>query len=185
MKRWFLCQEGIIEWHDEIAIHSAVLDHIQDYDPTYFHFTVVRNPYHRLVSCFFDQIDDPVSGGSLYRAGGHTTFESFILGLNDEAFRNADVHWSSQAFQLEATRKADLVIRLEDLHHELPKLERRLGLQPIGVVSNRKLSKKRYDRPFYTYYDERLAHIVKTHYEGDFALGDYAQDLSAYAAVHS
>lgn len=155
-------------------------------------FTVVRNPWDRLVSCFKDKIrgslDDTrygprqrvhegfdrynkVLGRQIFRPD--MTFDQFVRAVARIPDAVADEHVRSQYRMFSRPDGALLVERIlkfESLADELPGLLRELGADDLSVDHEHKSVRSAY-RDFYT---DELAEITARRYRRDIRLLDYS-----------
>ena len=113
-------------------------------DPEYFKFVIIRNPYSRIVSCYFGMMSNPFQINMLISLGlpvtdinKKVTFSQFVCFLFNLDLFNFDFHlryqttnvcWSDN-FQL------GFVIRLEKLEQGLNYINSKFNLQvPIGKL---------------------------------------------------
>ena len=155
---------------------------IDPYDPTYFKFAFVRNPWDRLVSAYYQFLAN--SG----RTGAELAFEKFVEEIvlpGDHMQKWADNkkatydHWFSFEYFIGPYDNlyTDFIGRFENLQADWEIAVEKMGLQPIqlGWVDKTK-SKPRYKdkvkrNAYQTYYTEQLKNDV-----GDF----YARDIAHF-----
>ena len=141
----------------------------QDQIEDYFTFTLVRNPWDRLVSYYHwlrDQRFDHPAVGLAQRLD----FSGF---LNDEHTRRTVRTGSYRQFMYDKSgvERCDLFIRLEHLQQDLAPLEEHLGFSlgqiPVVNRSNR-------DADYRRYYSEADAEVLAKICAGDIARFGYA-----------
>lgn len=151
------------------------------------HFSFVRNPWDRLVSCFLNKIQpdpdvekptfvDGVSSGFVrfgcFRAG--MSFSDFVREVAAIPDSEADVHFRSQVDFLPRRRggeiRLDFLGKFESFGEDSARLLDQLGLE-LSVPHD----KKTVGRSAYReYYDGALKDLVATRYAADVRLLDYA-----------
>jgi len=158
--------------------------------PGYRTFTVVRNPWDRLVSCFKDKILSEYDVRFGTRPGIHDgldrynhvlrrrifyeemPFSDFVRAIGKIPDSLSDEHFRSQ-YRMFATPRGSLlverIIKFENLHAELTSLLHELGADAFNVDHLNKSLKLDY-RDFYT---PELAEAVGRIYEKDVKLLDY------------
>jgi hypothetical protein len=150
IKRWFLALAGE-HVPEDASIHKAARRHRMREqsallalralrDPRYFKFTLVRNPWSRLVSAYLNKFlrvnscstrfAEEMSRGSLPPRDDHglvqITFAQFVQHLAASNPARYDVHWRPQYLYLTGHR-FDFVGRFEHLSDDFADLQRKLG----------------------------------------------------------
>ena len=152
---------------------------------TYFKFAFVRNPWDRLVSCYFDKVvsvksmkkddfknfNNCVSGGEYinfkkygkdFKNMEFPEFAEFVCTLRDS---ESDGHFRSQHTFVGNT---DFVGRFENLHDDLNKLRKKLRMN----IQEEHLMKSAH-RNYKDYYDDKLINMVSKRYTVDIKLYGY------------
>jgi len=149
----------------------------------YTSFTVVRNPWDRLVSAYrYAQMKESYWHNE--KVGFHPDhhllkdkpFKDFVLILHDDRGRLKHESWFNQTDWLAGTNPSekkimtDTVLRFETLARDFNKLCRQLGIPPKKLpVKNR--SKR--GRDYRQYYNENTRKIVADIYESDIDIFRY------------
>lgn len=144
---------------------------------SYFQYSFVRNPWDRLVSCFF-YLDAGGSGrvqelprvAAIRRYRGD--FRRFVLEglarLKDEVEPLAPQHlWTHQG--LDPAAPLDFIGRYENLAADYAQVARRLGLTPSPLPHLRAAPR----RPYPEYYDDQTRALTAEIYARDIELFDY------------
>ncbi len=193
MKHWFVCIQKDIDFnllensnykdfsHKVPPIffkrpHVKVSQLSDEYNENYFHFIVVRNPYSRLVSAWFDKISN-----SMIRAfyKENISFENWL----EELFliknrQEMDNHWKPQYYIAEELDNIK-ICKVESLQEDMNDVCDILDI-PKYKMHNRKETMRRYKKPFYEYYNDRTIEIVLDIYKKDFELLGYDEDINFY-----
>ena len=148
----------------------------------YWGFTVVRNPYDRLVSCFSEKIrpdgvshlfKDGVShvlqGYGTFRGGmSFPEFAEQILKIDNS---NADQHFRSQSSMI-VDEKGEIIVdkicRFESLDQDIQEVAEHLGLD-FKVPQLNKSKRREWE----SYYTDDLREKVYKRYEQDFKMFGY------------
>jgi hypothetical protein len=162
--REFLDNRGVKEDDIHAFRWSPEFRRFRDYNPTYLNAAVFRNPFSRLVSCYFDKISNEED--SMYLEG--ISFKDWALSLSTDKSINIhyDGHWRPMIYELQIDDAAiDEFIRLENINEDMAPFLERVGL-PAYDFKNRKAKFRRYVKPFQHYYDrETFDHVSKVYDE--------------------
>ena len=151
--------------------------------PRYFHFSVVRNPYGRVLSAYLDKFREGDKHLAMYgervaaQDGGQVTFRAFCryLAAGGEA---ENAHWMRQTRILGLADRMDYVGRLESLDADLEAIFARIGgaapdavprAGPPATAASRKLAE---------FYDAECAALVEQVYREDFTRFGYPIGLA-------
>ncbi len=150
----------------------------------YIKFTIVRNPWSRLVSCFKDKIRPATYNEAGYKDGvamplqrfdvfyGGMSFEAFVDAVCEIPDAVADHHFRSQVYQLiddEAELVVNYIGRLETLEVSLQEISQKTGLEFSAHFHINKTSQK----PYQAYYTEELKAKVQKRFSTDIAFLGY------------
>lgn len=161
-------------------VHQAALKRkLQNncYD-NYFKFAFVRNPYHRLLSCYVDKI---ASGRGFEReeyAGVRLKpkipFGDFVRAVDKIPDEEANGHFRSQYTTLypDGTLLPDFVGRFENLAEDFAYVARKIDAPEMSLPHLMK-SDRQVKKTLSTFYDEELKRIVHRRYEADLELFGY------------
>lgn len=184
--------EGVVKWPDrDFAAQLGRPDRMV--------FAAVRNPYARLLACFFDKVWSKQRGGTYYRgnlrdvlmhhygadlasgADPRPGFRRFVLFLRDTLrFRDRfwyDRHWTPQAQHLRA-----FAVNSLPFDHLFHTEQFDTGLAPVlaHIPSARRPTtlprfnaSLRPDLPMASYFDDLTLHLVHDMYRWDFELFGY------------
>jgi chondroitin 4-sulfotransferase 11 len=153
----------------------------------YRKFTVVRNPWDRLVSCFKDKVQERHNGRAEVLEGFERynkilrtslfyptmTFAEFVNVIAKIPDAVADEHFRSQYRMFcgpDGTPLVDRVLKFEDLQDELRHLFSELGARDYQVTHMNRSNTAEYKR----LYSDPLAEIVERRYRKDIKLLNYA-----------
>ncbi len=149
----------------------------------YFTFTMVRNPYTRLLSAYLDKFragDKHLDrfGARVARHGdGEVSFPAFCryLAAGGEA---ENAHWMRQTRIVSLVDRLDFVGRMETLDADLATVAARIGGEDAGVgaAPHSGPPSTGADRRLRDYYDAECRQIVSHVYAGDFVRFGYAPD---------
>lgn len=164
---------------------------LHDY-PDYVKFTVVRNPWDRLFSCFKDKIQGDLSDRQVVRGDRvYAGFERYNKILRKRIFRPdmtleefaavvaripdfvSDEHFRSQ-YRLfstpDGTSLVDQIIKVEQFDEGLQQLRAKLNAQDFTIKHVHRSAQSDYRR----FYTERAAQAVARRYAKDIALLGYS-----------
>ena len=147
----------------------------------FYKFTVVRNPWDRIVSAFhylkqggIGFFDKDFSNEYLDDVPDFSTFVKRLE--SDNVFRNNILTWIHFVPQIDflSDEYGDValnkIIKLENINDEIPSLCKDLGISNRDMISDNSCKRK----PYQYYYDDELAAIVGTIYKQDIERLGYA-----------
>jgi hypothetical protein len=153
-------------------------------------FTVVRNPYTRIASCYFDKMlrPSPQRRFFVHNAGLDPTekigFRAFLQKLAELPRELDDTHWARQSFNTGA-RLLDLthIGKVETLEDDLPRILADIEGGAVGVANAAPHATGAEDRLRALYGPEELE-LVNRIYQTDFTMFGYPMnDLDDLAGV--
>ncbi|MBK1733895.1 hypothetical protein CKO15_01085 [Halorhodospira abdelmalekii] len=157
----------------------------------HFTFTVVRNPYHRVLSAFLQKFI--AEGSSRERwlnrfaaeirtyGGGELTFPAFCRWLDRVGLRQ-NIHWLPQTAILSVTglERLDDMGHVETLEEDLRRIVERIGATPEGLEVQRSgPAATRAGQKAQQYYTDECMAIVRRLYADDFRHLGYRDDTLA------
>lgn len=156
--------------------------------PKYYRFSIVRNPYTRLLSCYLDRIV-PQSGAAyrqLVRAlgrpeGASVSFPEFIrTACAQEPFAQNN-HWRLQVAEIcAAAIPYDFVGKQENFAEDMGKIWARIAPDrpaPEFARANKSPSITGASSRLHEYYTPELVELVRSAYRHDFEHFGYSTDL--------
>jgi len=190
--KFFIVQIDEIK-RDRPGIHSLNIPTIPSFEArltlyqSYFHFTFVRNPYDRLVSCYVDKVHRPALLGRedhLFSDGEYREFLSrygkldfkkmsfgdFVRFVNRIPDRHCNRHFMPQNCLLDLD-KLDFIGRIENFDQDFLCLRKQIGLSDDAPYPE-KLNATEHD-PYRTYYDDELREIAARKYARDLEVFNY------------
>jgi hypothetical protein len=152
----------------------------------YFKFAFVRNPWDRLLSCYFDKVVRkrlvPKVAASAVRAGvefyANMPFAEFVEAVHQTPDESANAHFRSQYLTVcgpEGKPMADFVGRFENLREDFARVAEEIGVPGLELPErNRKSVSKRGSRHYREFYDERLQSLIHERYVKDVETFGYS-----------
>ncbi len=140
-----------------------------------FRFTVVRNPYSRILSAYLDKIERRAR-----KNNRESSFRDFLQALKSSRFMHGNAHWAPQhSLMLIPIDSFDLIGKVESLDRDLAEVKRRLrpdiednntSFDANATGANSKLK---------NYYDSELIALVRNLYSRDFEAFGYSPEFPA------
>jgi len=144
----------------------------------YFKFAIVRNPWDRLVSLYFDKfvskrprLDKNFSGyDSLFKSD--MSFESFVEAVCSIPNNESNDHFKSQTSMISKNGEffVDFIGRFENLSRDFEIIKAKLGTHYNLEQLNESKSRKDYR----TYYNDKTREMVRKKYSEDIQLLGYS-----------
>lgn len=163
-------------FHDSIFFdHASVRDVIKWGKKYKTSYTIVRNPYDRLVSAFFylQQGGEKNNKRDLERMKKQqkykNNFKEFVKHLHDFIEEN---HYKPQYTFLTDNNnelKVDHILKQESLNNDYMKLQQLYGYSPVSL---KKVNTSKHE-DYNQYYDDETRRIVQEVYRKDFELLNY------------
>ena len=170
---------NILRKNTKISVdeHNIEFDEIWN---DYFKFTIVRNPWSRLLSCWLNKIVLEGKGVpglegcryyrkllSLHQSKYHT-FADFIRCLNNDNNLYADKHWSPLQSLIKMD-SVDFIGKLENLQADFNIICDKIGIPQQQLPHKNKTKHKHYTE----YYDDETKQIVWKRYSKDIEYFGY------------
>lgn len=146
-----------------------------------FRFTSVRNPFERIVSCYFSKIAGP--NDSFYlakrlRDRGDTSILAFLEFVRDEPPLKRDIHCRAMTDLCFSGRvQYDDLIRYETFEADLRRMMVRLDLPTQNIPRPAAASKTNAGARMHTLLGPRECDLVREIYQADFKEFGYSLDL--------
>jgi len=153
----------------------------------YFHFTFVRNPYDRLLSCYIEKVYNPalsnridhafINGENLefVKAYGNSvgfkkmSFSGFVHFVTQIPDEHCDPHFAPQHSLLDL-ETLDFIGRLENFDQDFSYIKEQISLS--DDVKPEKLMATKHG-PYQNYYDDELRRMVAEKYARDLEIFNY------------
>jgi hypothetical protein len=179
-----VCRELLSENEENnYSVHKfsfpfATKDEIYENYQDYFKFAFVRDPWDRLVSCYFNKIHSKNEGVAntlkrYHKFWGGMTFEDFVKNVCEIEDRDANNHFKPQHLFLTDNKERwlpDFVGKLENIDKNLQYIHQKTGIPEFNLHK----SNKNNDRSnYHNYYDQELREIVEKKYKKDIELFGY------------
>ena len=136
----------------------------------YFQFSFVRNPYDRLLSCFFDKTKKVINDTweiKCYKQYADVNFKDFVMGLSKYPWHHHDRHLAPQT-DLINLKTTHFIGRFENLANDFLYVAKVLDLEDhydfFGLSKKNTTDHKHYRE----YYDAEMVDKVRYIYNADF-----------------
>ena len=132
---------------------------------TYFKFSVVRNPWARVFSCYCNLMRDKIH----FKNMGITTdltFDQFVRQHLDNKLLSPQIYWLKN---FAGKIDLDYICRFENLNRDFSEVCNILGLENITLPHSLKSAKKNYQQE----YNRRSIEIVRQKYQEEIRMFDY------------
>jgi tetratricopeptide (TPR) repeat protein len=171
--------------------HKVLMREFRDkrpYDPTrndYFTFTIVRNPFTRVLSAYLHTIHRPKAAAKFRPMLGFgppgvedVTFGDFLRRIREIPVAEMNGHFCPQWYllRLHQSAKYDFIGRFESLESDLLAVFRLIGDDDMSRISRRRHATHAGEKLRQCYGDEEQA-LVAEIYEDDFKYFGYGYDL--------
>ena len=132
----------------------------------YFKFAFVRNPWDRVVSCYFNKVVG--QAGRAYKECFGKDFEYFVGFIERQDLLKADIHIRLQT-ALIPRKDVNFIGRMENFNEDLIYILRTLHLTHIDIPHKNLSGHQHYSK----YYTERTRKIIAKKYKEDIAAFKY------------
>lgn len=157
--------------------YHILLDHVKDLDhnvkgvkfnakkhKNYFKFSFVRNPWARVVSCYFNKAQNH----DAYQECWGKDFDYFVDFIDRQDLHTSDRHIRLQT-ELIPVNKLDFIGRLENFANDLKFAMDKIGVKDYVLEHRNSTDHKHYS----TYYTERTKKIIARKYRKDIETFNY------------
>ena len=157
--------------------------------PEYFHFTFVRHPYTRVLSCYIDKIVQRTSKTGTDRRfeslgfapDADVSFVEFLRAVENQPLHEMDIHWMPQADILGVLNgyTYDFIGRFEHFDADFARVLARLGAPTdwYQAIENRQQTVTKAKEKLLEYYTSEAVTLVQEIYAEDFARFGYGYSL--------
>lgn len=147
-----------------------------------FVFSFVRNPFKRILSCYFDKIRKKTTYKGFLRYKNQfyreMSFEEFVKKISDIPDSDADQHFRSQS-QFLMGKNQQLIPhytgKLEQFEEDFRKIAKRLDCKTLQLkhINKSKAKKINYE----DYFTPQIVDLILDRYDSDFQLFGYSPNL--------
>ena len=137
----------------------------------YFKFTIVRNPWDRLLSYYLNKVyvrGRPWMCKPKYRAHKGMTFKELIQALYQENLKTCDIHYRLQTHMFPQS-KVDFIGRFENYQEDFNTICDKIGIPQQQLPHKNSTKHKHYTE----YYDDETKQIVAEKYAKDIEYFGY------------
>ena len=155
----------------------------------YFHFTFVRHPYTRILSCYIDKIVQRAYKSGTdgrfellgFASDADVSFVEFLRAVRNQPLREMDIHWMPQADILGVLNdyRYDYIGRFEHFDADFARVLERLGAPAdwYQTIENRQWSVTNAKEKLLEYYTPEAIELVQEIYAEDFVRFGYGYSL--------
>ena len=159
----------------DIIFPPEQFDHVPDFARNYFSFSIVRNPWDRLVSCWMQKIITQEPTEEQFRSDirwelnyQKPSFKDFIKIISDDENITKDSHWALY-FNIIPVSDLDFIGRFENLQEDFNIICDKIGIPRQKLPRENKSKHKHYTE----YYDDETKQIVAEKYKKDIEYFGY------------
>jgi len=154
----------------------------------YFKFCFVRNPWDRLVSCYFNKLQTGFPPFKRFGFSQNMSFSDFAMEVCRIPDNEADSHFRSQVRFLpqrcDKEFALDFIGKFENLTDDFKSICEKIGL-PCITIGHHMASQDR-DKDYRAYYTDRVCEFVGQRYSADVELFGYSFDKgSSYRTTNT
>lgn len=148
------------------------LNKIHETRPT---ILITRNPLTRILSAYINKfIPKPYyDHWTIYT--NPTPFEEFIEYIIQQTPETSDIHWAPIWYLATPHITYTHIIKIENLHHHLPELEKIIGKGPLPNENQINFKRNYAENQINKYYTKKLKQKIQDHYTKDYQ--DYNYQL--------
>jgi|GEM_PF-841717 len=148
----------------------------------YFIFSFIRNPFKRVLSCYFDKIRKETSYMGFLRYKNQfyrqMSFEEFIIKISDIPDSDADQHFRSQYIFLTGSKRKlipHFTGKLEQIEEDFAKIVNRLKCKDLKLKHiNKSEVKKSFQEEYFT---PKIIDMIIDRYQTDFEMFGYKPNI--------
>jgi len=140
----------------------------------YFKFCFVRNPWDRLVSCYYNKVKSNYSGFSKYQINSEMSFEQFAKTVCDIPDSDAESHFQSQTYIIKKAGDIDMdfIGKFETLNSDFNYVCKKLGVNKTKLP--KMMTSPRPQSNYKTHYKDNLVELVRERYKNDCVKLEYS-----------
>jgi hypothetical protein len=163
--------------HLTLKDYQIVFD--EDGFKDYFKFTLVRNPWDRLVSAYLFLKEGGVTGFDKYFSKKYLhnvfDFEDFVKNHLSKNEVLSFTHFRPQTdfLLINGELALDFVGKFENIEEDFEVIKRQLNMPPYIELTKKNVTGSRTKKDYRDYYTEEMIGIVKKVYQKDIELFDY------------
>lgn len=168
----------------ELPFKKASKSSLTELKKKNFIFAFVRNPYERILSCYFDKINKKTSymGFLRYQKKFYRgmTFEHFVENISTIPDSEADQHFRSQYRFLINNEGLipDYVGKVETMEADFHQISNHLQTDKLQLIHVNKSKAKKISAE--EYFTPRVIQLIQERYKEDFQHFNYSIDFSTY-----
>ena len=146
---------------------------------SYFKYTLVRNPWDRLVSAFLFLREGGVTGLDQYFSEKHLhdvfDFEDFVKNHLSKKEVLSFTHFRPQTdfLLINGELAIDFVGKFESIEEDFEVIKQKLNMPPHIELAKKNITGSRTKKDYRDYYNEEMIDIVRKVYQKDIELFDY------------
>ena len=160
---------------NKIIFPTEKYNQVPNFAKNYFSFSIVRNPWDRLVSCWMQKIITQEPTEEQFRKGirwelnyQKPSFKDFIRIISDDENITKDRHWDLY-FNIIPVSDIDFIGRFENLQHDFNIICDKIKIPQQKLPHKNKTKHKHYTE----YYDDETKQIVAEKYAKDIEYFEY------------
>ncbi|MDX1642066.1 MAG: sulfotransferase family 2 domain-containing protein [Balneolaceae bacterium] len=169
----------------QLPFHRVPKSSLDSLKNNNFIFSFVRNPYDRILSCYFDKINKKTSYIGFLRYQGRfyrgMSFEDFIEEIATIPDSDADQHFRSQ-FKFLVNENDELIPhfvgQLENMSADFKTVIKELSTDKLELTHLNRSKARKID--YSEYFTPKITELIQERYEKDFQLFGYSTEIEHY-----